>query len=215
MSAWEAGDYNGEVIGGECVTASTGTPGLNVTFDVAGHKKVVSFWLSDAAIESSLKQLETLGFNRNFADPQFSKKGPHLLTLKFEDYKGRQQERWQLKYVGQPIARDQIERLNARARAMGGPPPRPVGAPPAAPAPSAPPPAVSQSAPPPAGCTRDEAWEKCVMNSGDESDPERMKRATSKWNKAVADVCDSTKKPESQFGPVEWASVRRFVDIPF
>ena len=140
------------------------TPAMVVTFEV-GHIAVngewqpltttetrdLYLWTTEAAWPTTAKKLETLGFNGDFARPEFDLSGNSggiSLTCAHETYNGAQKEKWELSEWGgrerHPASQDLVRRMNARwKQANGGyrespkapsaPPARPQPAPPAEP----------------------------------------------------------------------------------
>lgn len=224
MSIWEAGNYVGKPISGRYTESKQkGTPSVEVTFDVMGHKKVIHFYLSEKAEERSMLLLKELGFNNNWEAMAFSDVEVEL-QCKHEEYNGKPQERWNFWGANQsaPIDINKAKSLSARFKSVAGPAvPRPTSPPvmPKAPATSmTPPPAPVAKGPPPRVPVKppespaqmlatDEAsawaWWNKPENKGKMSDEE----STSKWLETIENI-----NPKDATG---WHKVCEALGIPF
>jgi hypothetical protein len=224
-TGWQVGEYEGAMVTGGAAMSSRnkGTPGMEVSFELAGHAlKLEPYWLSEGAFDRSVNEMTSrLGFNNDFAKPEFSKPGPHKVELYEDKYNGsdgkeRSTFKWRLaQAAGTPVPADRLAQLSAMAKARSAPPPpRPAGAPPAPPKPPAAPPAAPKAPPPaptapapattlkPATATRDQAWNGCWESNGQDND-----KAGDEFAKSIAKVSQSSGKPESQFTDTEWGAV--------
>lgn len=222
---WQAGVYEGIICGTASGSAATGTPWFDVRFNIGGHEKAVRWYFSEKSADRSLRELATLGFNADFENPVFTVTTPVRLQLEYETNEGRNGKqytnaRWRLDSVGAPLQRDQLLRLNAMAKAIGGSAiPPPPSAPPLAGGRPSPPPVKSATPPPPftptapaastppvkegprPPCTRDQAW--AVINDA------------ARWAACVEAVAKEVKKQEADFTDTDWASVLDEAGIPF
>jgi hypothetical protein len=97
----ESKDYDGVVESGVYKESSKkGTPFLEVTFDVMGHKRTVDFYLSEKAEQMSLERLKDLGWNGSVESPAFSHTEPVKLECKHKEHNGKWYENWT--YWGKP-----------------------------------------------------------------------------------------------------------------
>lgn len=152
---WEEGKYPAKPTGGRYIESKhKQTPGVEITFDVMGHKKSVTMYLCGAAEERTLRLMADLGFNNDWENMVFADKEVEL-SCKHEPYNGKVYEKWN--YWGEqqaaPMDINKAKSLSARFKSVAGPSvPRPTSPPvmPKAPAPSmAPPPAPVAKGPPP------------------------------------------------------------------
>ena len=85
-------------------------------------RRTVSFWLSDKAYSQSLENLEAMGWNGEFREPEFT--NPNVnenvnLECTHEEYQGKPQERWSLldyqgEYQRKKVSNDVMELLEAK-----------------------------------------------------------------------------------------------------
>lgn len=203
MSQWAAGKYKAKIEGATCSATSKGTPQMVVQLDIGGHKKNANLYFSDKAQEQSLKKLREIGFNGDFENPKFTDEEIEV-TLRFEDYNGKPQERWELPWpAAAPVDKSTMMSLGAMFKATAStppPPPPPAIAPP--PAPKAPPASAPSPAKKAATATRDEAWAACVKLSSTEGND-----ATMLWTDALEKVEKKTSRKETEFTPEDWGLV--------
>lgn len=220
----ESNQYRGKPISGRYTESKNkGTPGVEVTFDVMGHKKSITMYLSEKAEERTMKLLADLGFNGDFENMAF-KDAEVELSCKHEEYNGKVYEKWN--YWGEqqaaPIDISKAKSLTARFKSVAGPAvPKPMTPPvmPKAPAPSmAPPPAPVAKGPPPRVPVKppespaqmlatDEAsawaWWNKPENKGKMSDDE----LNAKWLEIIENI-----NPKDAAG---WHKVCEVFSIPF
>lgn len=157
----QEGNYWGYLLRGVTSTAKSGNPQIVVAFSVAHNSDGRGGWvelpqaqerslylsLTDNAWEYTEKKLKALGFNGDFANPDFAEetttKGVELICKHEPDQQNRPRERWELAKWGdgnqvEQAATDVLRTLNAKWKAK------------TAPAPSKPAPGT-RPAPPPAG----------------------------------------------------------------
>lgn len=174
VELWPAGNYEGTLKGGTLVSSQIkGTPGFEFKFDVNGHEKIVTVWISDAGAEIAIGQLKVLGWNGDMGKPEFEASGPVSLYMKHDTYKGKTKEQWMVSTFERkaaPSASDPaLARFAARFKSMAkAPPPPPPGKPslasdaskpaPKPPAPKAPPKPPAPK-PKPKASTMEEAWQ--------------------------------------------------------
>ena len=154
----------------------------------------------------SNRKLAGIGFNGDFENPTFT--GDDIeVELRFEDYNGKPQERWELPWPeSPPVDKTALMSLSAMFKATAGaapPPPPPAGTrppppPKAPPALSAPPPPKNQPQP----TTREKAWATCAELANTEGVD-----ATAKWNDAIDAVTKATGRKETAFTPEDWGLV--------
>lgn len=225
MSEWAAGVYEGTIVGTASGSASTGTPWFDVRFNIGGHEKAVRWYFSEKSADRSLKELATLGFNKDFEAPEFSVQGPVRLRLEYEPFTRKNgttvnQERWRLDSAGAPLERDQLMRLNAMARAMSGngvpPPPAPPGRPAAPPMVGKAPIASAASGGVPGGATATmtapppvAAPEKKVKQISPCTRDQAWKliNEPAAWNVSVEAVMKATGRQEAEFTEMDWGAV--------
>lgn len=113
------GKYWGTNPRGIATKSSTGTPAIAITFHVeyngTPYDRTVYLYLSDAAWEHSYKKLKRLGFNGDFDAPKFSVDGAEL-ECKFEQYQGKDREKWELAGGDFEIAKADDGTIKAMAR---------------------------------------------------------------------------------------------------
>lgn len=191
MDQWEAGPYEGDLVGATCSASSQkGTPCIVLTFDIGGHKKDVTLWLSDAAIDNTEKKLIGLGWNLDYEKPTFTKSKGIALKLDYEEYKGKPKERWELGFVMAAAPTDVLKRLSARARSVhGASRPAPAGKP-------VPPAKPNVGVTNPLATSKESAWEywKSVFGAEPPQD---------KWHDAIKSVGAD----EDKFTPQAWNTV--------
>jgi hypothetical protein len=217
----ESRDYRGKPVSGRYIESKLkGTPGMEVCFDIQGHKKHITFWLSEKAEEKTMRLLGDLKFNGDFENPAFGDVEVQL-ECKHEEYNGKPQEKWSfwVEQQAAPLEISKAKRLQAMFKSAVGnvPVPKPTTAPvmpkPSAP-PSAPPaPPVAKGPPPrpaplstPAqSLATDEAsaWAWVNANRGTMSDDD----LNAKWIETVENV--NPTKPEG------WHKVCEVFAIPF
>jgi hypothetical protein len=212
-SDWPAGEYEAQrIMSAGPRSAQTGNVGLEVAFEVDGHRVCVTFWLSEKAFERSQRQLTSLGFNGDFENPQFSATGPFVLSLRHEMYKDKLQPQWNLASGADRPDPAKLaivsQRFKAASRTSSGPPPAPrvPTTPPAPPAPKPKPQAAPRESKP---RTRDAAWQQFnTIYAGE---------ATEQWNKAIAAVSSQIGKTEEAFTEADYGKVFDMAtsDIPF
>jgi hypothetical protein len=211
-SDWPAGEYEAQrIVGAAPRSAQTGNVGLEVTFEVGEHQAPVTFWLSEKAFERSQRELNRLGFNGDFENPQFSATGPFTLLLRHETYKGKLQPQWNLAGVTErpDPTKLAIVSLRLKAARAASPPPAPcvpTTTPPASPAPKPKPQAAPRESKP---RTRDAAWQQFNTIFAGE--------ATEQWSRAIAALSSQIGKTEEAFTEVDYGKVFDMAtsDIPF
>jgi len=217
----ESNDYRGKPVSGRYTESKNkGTPGMEVCFEISGHKKHITFWLTEKSEERTMLLLKDLGFNGDFENPKFADIEVSL-QCKHEEYNGKMQERWA--YWGEqqsaPLAPSAAKTLQAKFRsAVGNVPvpkpttapvmPKPAGAPSAPPAPpvaKGPPPRPATPATPAQLLATDEAsaWAWVNANRGKMTDDE----LNANWLTVVENV--NPKNPEG------WHKVCEVFQIPF
>lgn len=129
------GDYHGSIIKtGVGESSQKGTPYIFVECDVthiaddsaergwrlieSPFKRTVYMYLSDEAWPYTELKLEQLQFNGDFTNPAFEVGGVPL-TCKFEQYQGKNKERWDITYSGgggehKGVTSDVLRTLNAK-----------------------------------------------------------------------------------------------------
>lgn len=225
----EPGNYDNCVLK-ESVTSTTknGHPQMVITFSIAntGVNRTVRFMLNSdkkgkdgkTNIERSVEQLQRLGFNGNFEDPDFSaevKTTGTTLRMKVNEWEGKQQEEWSLGFKHEKAAGNVLTDLNKTYRALAGGQPRPASAKPAATPPARTPPART---PPPKQAEpdaidvstvvdRDTAFSVALSNYADMSDGD--------WNEAIVKQEKASKRKEDAFTADDWKRVATDLSIPF
>lgn len=112
-------------------------------------RRSIFLWLSEAACEMSNRQLDSIGFNGGFRDPQFDQEltdGIELICT-HEEYNNKTQERWTLAKWDNDRERtppddNTIRTLEARYKTQMSASKKPAGVPPAPP--NTPDPALQQ-----------------------------------------------------------------------
>lgn len=217
----ESNEYRGKPVSGRYTESKNkGTPGMEVCFDIQGHKKYITFWLTEKAEDRTLRLLGDLKFNGDFENPAFGDIEVKL-SCKHEEYNGKPQERWA--YWGEdqaaPLEISKAKTLQAKFKSVvGNVPvpkpttapvmPKPAGAPSAPPAPPAakgPPPRPAAPATPAQLLATDEAsaWAWCNAHRGNMSDED----LNAKWLETVENV--NPRNPEG------WHKVCDVFAIPF
>lgn len=177
-ATWPAGNYTGKLLRHELVTSQIkGTPGIRLWFEVEGEEVTADVWITDASADIAIQQLESIGWNGDFAAPEFAGGDATKLYLKHETYKNKPQARWSISTFATkppPAPTDgHLAQFAARYKAKtAAPPPAPSGkptaptTPPVAPAPKPapkPPPAAQTPPAKPAGkASKQTAYDKAV-----------------------------------------------------
>lgn len=207
---WDAGNYKGNLVEAVFGKSSTGKPQVVMTFDIDGNRKLVFAYLSDAAKERTFDDLEKMGWNGSTADPQFTNPNGVELYMKHDTYEGKTNEKWSISSGGfkpEPLATDDLKRIEAQFRNRKGSPAPSRSAPPprsAPPARSAPPPRTPTNTEPKFG--KDEAWD--AFEKGGVSSPEA-------FNGAIEATEKARNKTEAEFTADDWKYVCELKDIPF
>lgn len=208
------GNYKGDVIGADFATASTGTPSINVLFDVQGERRTVYLYLTDNCMghdsdgkpRVTQKALEALGYNGDDPPTFANGQGVHL-WCKHEQYNGQTNEKWMISTPREstPPPAGVVDRFRSQWRALSGNRPAATRTP-------APPP--KSAPPPPPGpdpesdeWTKNSAWdfiEKELAKKGE-------KPITSEWYAAIKSV----NKAENKFTSDDWKSVvNSYLNLP-
>jgi hypothetical protein len=206
--------------------------------DITPVERICYLSLADNAFPYTEKKLKALGFNGDFASPDFSEEAKHTgveWDVRKDSYQGKATEKVELASWGgdaEPAAADKLARMNAIWKSKASSTQRPPGAPVApprssaptpvaAPAPSrpaTPPPAAQRSAPaaPIASATatlapvtdKQTAWEAYCSYAENAPDLKA-------WAAAVTGISANSGKSEEQFTPTEWHLVLGSLECPF
>ena len=203
------GKYKGTLVNwytGESKTK--GTPFIAAEFSVAGMAAEVTFWIPGRDASEERKQrhvgeLQRLGWNGEYDGNAlaFAYKGREFdLTLKYEEYNGKQQARWQLGFPVQALSADRAAELKREmAKYLAATPPAPTGTRPAPPA--------AASAP----YGKAEAWAQYVADAargGHQPD-------AALWTEAVkATMVNAGKTSEASLTSDDWRAVPGAI-LPF
>ena len=145
------GTYTGNIKNGGMDVASTGTPCMDIVFEITHYAESgewvgidpqdrhLYLYCSDAAWQYTEQKLADLDFNGDFKNPQFTDTGI-ILECKHEIYKGQTREKWELPGSGsrerQAPADDILRRLSARYKSATDNNKKPAGSPSLPPTPS-------------------------------------------------------------------------------
>lgn len=113
----EPGEYTGilkEVVAG--TSGENETPCVAVTFLVEelDLMRTVYIFMTEAAAKYSVRKLEALGFNGDFEDPKCAAAAIKL-RMHFEEWDGKEQERWDLAAWGGGAAINSSDRKTVKA----------------------------------------------------------------------------------------------------
>lgn len=225
----DEGNYDGCVLKESVTSMSTnGHPQMLLTFNIPsiGANRTVRFMLNadkvgkdgKTNLQRSADQLQRLGFNGDFENPDFGnevKTTGTTLRMKWGQYNGQPQEDWSLGFVQEKAPTNVLSNLNRQYRAVAGAQPRPASAKP--PAPTRTPPARTPPAPAPevnndavdvsAVVDRDTAFNCALSNFADMSDFQ--------WNAAIVKREKAIKRKEAAFTEDDWKAVATDLSIPF
>lgn len=209
MTMLPPGKYQGMIVGSTVGTSrQKQTPFIEVEFALlndgadSGERRSITFYITKKTIDRVRGELDSLGWNGDFEAPAFNKEKVFSLYMKYEQYNGKDQERWNLSSVGtiDPEAK-------AKLKAMFGQkiPPKPIVAPPSTPLGKPPavstPPAVSRppsvNSDPPA--TEATTWALFEQVFG--------AKAAAQWEERVSAVVRAKGCDPADFKASDWAEL--------
>ena len=207
MSLFPEGYYTGPVRGVALISSNTkGTPGVEVEFEVEGHKKRCQWWLSGAAEQYAIEKMKRIGVNLDTDPPSFSEdEFEWSCKHRPPNDKGQVYEDWDIargRAEVKPMDSDRIRIL--KAKLAGTQPGKPKTAPP--PAPKSSPPKAPPKPPPGKAkvTTEDEAWEAlCKLFPKSLTEDERA----AEWEKLIGEVAKKSGREREVFTPADWAAV--------
>ncbi len=211
----------------ESVTSTTqkGLPQMVLTFSIgdSGQNRNVRFMLNNDTrgkdgktnLERSIEQLQRLGFNGDFENPEFAAATGVTLAMKYGTYNGNQTEEWNLGFKHEKAAGNVLTDLNRSYRALAGSQPRPANA--KSPAPSTPP---ARKGPAPSTVPAKEqpldtsgvtdlqtAWDFATTNNPGLSE--------TRWVEGIAAIAKKTKRKEEAFTVEDWRTLALDCSLPF
>ena len=211
MAALPPGKYQGVIVGSQIGTSKKKqTPFIEVEFalmngaDDSGERRSVTFYITDKTIERVRGELASIGWNGDFEAPAFDTTKAFALSMKFEEYNEKDQERWELARVHtiDPEAKAKLKALFGQRI-----PPKPIVA--SVPPPATPmkpptvsvPPVVSRppsvNSDPPA--TEASTWAMFEKVFGE--------AAASQWEDRVGAVVRAKGYPSTDFKQSDWAEL--------
>jgi hypothetical protein len=214
-------NFTGNLLSGAISESTNGTPCWAIIFEVPEiGRRTVRLWITEKSKPFTIDKLTYLGWNYDIENPTFANTQGIPLSRKYEEYNGKQQEKWDIANPKAPRPasnRDAFRSFAAEARAIGGPPPRTVkptavvtaGQAPATKPPERPKkPAVNVNLD--AIANADTAWSEFVRLTPGKSEADR----SNEFYAAVDKVAKKTGRDESTFTADDWKEVVASV-IPF
>ena len=176
---------------------------IEVALDVGGSARIYLF-MSEKAYRYTIDKLRRLGFNGDYANPEFAHANGVDLTMRVENYEGKEREKWDFaSALPQPAPMDVVRQFNARWKNENRPATKPTAAPASAPPASAPP-ARPQSAPAkasPVKSTKDKdyAWAQIGLTG--------VKPSAEKFYESIEAVEKKSGRLEADFNDSDWEQV--------
>jgi hypothetical protein len=122
--------FTATLISGSISESTNGTPCWAIVFEVPEiGRRTVRLWITEKSKPFTIEKLTFLGWNYDIENPVFGNTENVPLSRKYEEYNGKQQEKWDIFNPKTPRPasnRDAFRSFAAEARAIGGPPPRTV-----------------------------------------------------------------------------------------